>query len=102
MMIIIIILTLLPAVILFEASREFLENTNADEDDDSEDEDASFVTTPLPPDFRPIALETLPMRYDYACREEQAAAVAMGGRVTPERFDWALEDYYTLRLRGTR
>ncbi|XP_028998778.1 RPA-related protein RADX isoform X2 [Betta splendens] len=88
-------------VILFEASREFLDNTNADEDKDSTDEDAaSFVISPLPPDFTPIALETLPMRFDYTHREEQAVAVAMGGRVTAERQDWALEDYYTLRLRA--
>nr|XP_043878458.1 LOW QUALITY PROTEIN: RPA-related protein RADX [Solea senegalensis] len=86
-------------VILFEASMEFLENTVSD---DSEDDDSSvsFVTAPLPLAFTPIAMETLPMRYDHAHREEQAAAVAMGGWVEPGRFDSAFEDYYTLRLRA--
>ncbi len=85
---------------------EFLENTNADEDEDEEDDDAdedssSFVTAPLLPTFPPIAEETLPMRYDHAHREEQVGAVAMGGRaLTAMKFDSALEDYYTLRLRG--
>ncbi|KAM9335144.1 RPA-related protein RADX [Symphorus nematophorus] len=92
-------------VILFEASMEFLESTNADEDDDDDDDDedaSSFVTAPLLPAFPPIAVETLPMRYDHACREEQAGAVAMGGRATAVcgKFDSAPEDYYTLRLRA--
>ncbi|AWO97338.1 Hypothetical protein SMAX5B_004432 [Scophthalmus maximus] len=85
-------------VILFEASMEFLENSNADEDDD--DDDYTFATAPLfltPP---PVAEETLPMRYDHARRDEQAVAVVMGGRAEPGRFDSALEDYYTLRLRA--
>ncbi|XP_076580767.1 RPA-related protein RADX isoform X1 [Chaetodon auriga] len=90
-----------PTVILFEASMEFLENTNADEDvDDDDDEDSSsFVTAPLLPAFPPVAVETLPMRYDHARREEQAVAVAMGGRaVAAKRFVLALEDHYSLRL----
>ncbi|XP_040887546.1 RPA-related protein RADX isoform X2 [Toxotes jaculatrix] len=88
-------------VILFEASMEFLENKNADEDDNDDDDDtSSFVTAPLSPAFPPIAVETLPMRYDHARREEQAAAVAMGTGTTPGRFDSALRDYYTLRLRA--
>lgn len=93
---------LLSAVILFEASMEFLENAdNNNEDIDEDDEDASsFVTAPTSPTFPPIAVETLPMRYDHTHWEEQAARVAMGGRVMPGRFDSALEDYYTLRLRG--
>lgn len=86
---------------------EFLENTNADEgddnddDDDDDDEDASsFVTAPLLPAFPPVAMETLRMHYDHDRREEQASAVAMGGRATAAgRFD--SESYYTLRLRGT-
>nr|XP_033465271.1 RPA-related protein RADX isoform X1 [Epinephelus lanceolatus] len=91
-------------VILFEASMEFLENTNADEEDDSDDDDddtSSFVTAPLLPVSPTIAVETLPMRYDHAHREEQAVAVAMGGRASAAgRFDSAIEDYYTLRLRA--
>ncbi|CAI5669825.1 RPA-related protein RADX isoform X2 [Oreochromis niloticus] len=95
-------------VILFEASMEFLENTNSDdnndeddEDDDNDDEDtSSFVTAHTLPAFSPVAVETLPMRYDHTHREEQVAAVAMGGRVTPERFDSTLDGYYTLRLRA--
>lgn len=91
----------LSAVILFEASREFLDINAADGDDDSDEEDtASFVTSSLPPDFPPVALETLPLRFEHKHREEQAVAVAMGGRLTPGRWNWALEDYYTLRLRG--
>ncbi|XP_061566503.1 LOW QUALITY PROTEIN: RPA-related protein RADX [Cololabis saira] len=85
-------------VVLFEASMEFLENV-ADAEDDSEDA-ASFTTAPLPPSFPPIAMETLPLRYDHDRKEEQAVAVALGGWVTPGRFDPALEDYYTLRLRA--
>ncbi len=94
----------LSAVILFEASMEFLENTNADDDDDIDDDEdtSSFVTAPLLPAFPPVAVETLPMRYNHAHRDEQAVAVGMGGRATAaRRFDSALEDYYTLRLRGT-
>ncbi|XP_071315383.1 RPA-related protein RADX [Trachinotus anak] len=87
-------------VILFEASMEFLENTNADEDSSDDDDDSSFITAPLSPAFPPVAVETLPMRYNHAHREEQAVAVTTGGRVTTERFDLAFEDYYTLRLRA--
>ncbi|XP_077962027.1 RPA-related protein RADX isoform X3 [Gasterosteus aculeatus] len=89
------------SVILFEASMEFLESTNADEDD-KEDEDgdtSSFVTAPLHPDQPPIALETLPLRYDHAHREEHAVAMAMGGALSG-RFDSVLDEYYTLRLRA--
>ncbi|XP_067378935.1 RPA-related protein RADX isoform X1 [Channa argus] len=84
--------------ILFDAAMEFLDDTNTLEDDD--DDTSTFVTAPLLPDFVPIAAETLPMRYDHTCREEQIAAVAMGGRLTPVRFDCTLADYYTLRLRA--
>ncbi|XP_018545926.1 RPA-related protein RADX [Lates calcarifer] len=90
-------------VILFEASMEFLENPDAadDDSDDRDDDDASsFVTAPLLPAFPPVAVETLPMRYDHERREEQAAAVELGGRVTGGRFDFTPEDYYTLRLRA--
>ncbi|KAM6909469.1 uncharacterized protein FYW49_013304 [Xenentodon cancila] len=84
-------------VILFEASMEFLENAAGE--DDNEDA-SSFTTAPLPPALPPVATETLPLRYDHDRREEQAVAVAMGGWVAPGRFDSALEDYYTLRLRA--
>ncbi|XP_069581021.1 RPA-related protein RADX isoform X1 [Brachyistius frenatus] len=86
-------------VILFEASMEFLVNNNDDDDDDDEDT-SSFVTAPLLPACPPVTVETLPMRYDHARKEEQAAAVAMGGREAPGRSDSAHESYYTLRLRA--
>ncbi|KAE8277418.1 RPA-related protein RADX [Larimichthys crocea] len=87
-------------VILFEASMEFLEDED-DEDEDDDEDSSSFVTAPLLPAIPPVATETLPLRYDHARREEQADAVAMGGRAFAIRkFDSALEDYYTLRLRA--
>ena len=91
---------LLPAVILFEASMEFLENTE-DEDEDEDEDALSFTTALPPPTFPPVAMETLPIRYNHTHREQQAGAVVMGGRAPPGGFDSALEDYYTLRLRGT-
>ncbi|XP_047240948.1 RPA-related protein RADX isoform X2 [Girardinichthys multiradiatus] len=89
-------------VILFEASMEFLENAADEEDEEEEaDEDSSsFCTAPLPPVFPPIATETLPLHFDYNHREEQAAAVGMGGGSKAERFDSAPRDYYTVRLRA--
>nr|XP_020512885.1 RPA-related protein RADX-like [Labrus bergylta] len=91
-------------VILFEASMEFLENTNSDEGDEGEDEEddtSSYVTAPLLPVFPLVAVETLPMRYDHARKEDQAGVVAMGGKATDDGgFDFALEDYYTLRLKA--
>ncbi|XP_078100730.1 LOW QUALITY PROTEIN: RPA-related protein RADX [Sander vitreus] len=87
-------------VILFEASMEFLENADEDEEEDEEDA-SSFVTAPFLPTFPSVAVETLPMRYDHAHREEQAVAVVMGGRpAAAARFESALQDYYTLRLRA--
>ncbi|XP_041842083.1 RPA-related protein RADX isoform X2 [Melanotaenia boesemani] len=88
----------LSAVILFQASMEFLENTP--EDDDEDDDASSFTTAPLPPAFPPVAMETLPMPYDHIRREEQAVALAMGGRLTCGKFDFIYRDYYTLRLRA--
>ncbi|XP_041842090.1 RPA-related protein RADX isoform X8 [Melanotaenia boesemani] len=85
-------------VILFQASMEFLENTP--EDDDEDDDASSFTTAPLPPAFPPVAMETLPMPYDHIRREEQAVALAMGGRLTCGKFDFIYRDYYTLRLRA--
>lgn len=92
----------LSAVVLFEASMEFLDNTNSDDDDDDDDDEASFfISAPLLPRFPPVANETLPMRYDHAHREEQAGAVAMGGAgLIAGKFEFALEEYFTLRLRG--
>ncbi|KAM7366728.1 hypothetical protein PAMP_016137 [Pampus punctatissimus] len=85
-------------IILFEASMEFLKNTDEDDDNDDED-DSSFVTAPSVPAFPPVAMETLKMHYDHDHREEQAAAVALGGRATTAgRF--VSEDYYTLRLKA--
>lgn len=91
------------SVILFEASMEFLENTNADEgEEEEEDEDASsYTTAPLIPTFPQVSEETLPMRFNHARKEEQAAMVALDGVATAaEGFDVALRDYYTLRLKA--
>ncbi|XP_076019309.1 RPA-related protein RADX isoform X2 [Genypterus blacodes] len=87
-------------VILFEASMEFIEK-NDDEDGESTEEDASsFLTAPAIPTAPLVAPETLPMRYCHVQREEQAAAMAMGGRMPAGKFDSASESYYTLRLRA--
>lgn len=81
---------------------EFLQNADEDDDDDDDEDALSFVTAPLLPYFPPVAAETLQMRYNHAHREEQAGAMAMGGRAfTARKFDSAFENYYTLRLRGT-
>ncbi|XP_034413362.1 RPA-related protein RADX isoform X3 [Cyclopterus lumpus] len=85
--------------ILFEASMEFLESTNDDEDDEDDGDASTFVTAPLPPALQPIALETLPMHYDHGNREEQAVAVAMVGGASG-RFESAVDEYFTLRLRA--
>ncbi|XP_023821820.1 RPA-related protein RADX isoform X3 [Oryzias latipes] len=85
-------------VILFQASMEFLENPEEEEEQQEEDV-SSFTTAPLPPAFQPVAMETLPMRFDHAHREEQAAVVTMEGGATARMFNSAPEDYYTLKLR---
>lgn len=77
---------------------EFLQNTSTDEEDDEDAE--AFVTAPLPPVLPPIAVETLPLRYEHSQREGLAGAVGLGGRVSATS-DPVFEDYYTLRLRGT-
>ncbi|KAM3591172.1 uncharacterized protein V6R79_024076 [Siganus canaliculatus] len=88
-------------VVLFEASMEFLDNVDAEDDEDDDEDDSSFVSAPLCPAVTPVAMETLAMRYDHTRREEQAAAVAMGGRAFPAgTFDSAPHDSYTLRLRA--
>lgn len=77
---------------------EFLGNEDGDTDDD---EDVSFADCPQRPALSPVAPETLPMRYDHARREEQMAAVAMGGRLhARSKFTFTCEDYFTLRLKG--
>lgn len=77
---------------------EFLGNEDADSD---EDEAVSFAGGPQRPVVKPVALETLPMRYDHAHREEQMAAVAMGGQLhASSKFTFTCEDYFTLRLKG--
>lgn len=79
---------------------EFLQNSSASEDEESDEEGASsFVTAPPIPTFPSVAMETLPLPYDHTQRVEQANVVAMGGRAS-RKFDSAFEDYYTLRLRG--
>ncbi|KAK9525189.1 hypothetical protein VZT92_017511 [Zoarces viviparus] len=87
-------------VILFEASMEFLENPEEEEEDGVDDGDtSSFVTAPLLPALPPISVETLPMRYDHAHKEEQAVAVEMGGAAWG-RFETTINEYYTLRVRA--
>ncbi|XP_068569142.1 RPA-related protein RADX isoform X1 [Cebidichthys violaceus] len=89
-------------VILFEASMEFLETRNPEEEEEEDDDDgdtSSFVTAPHFPAFPPVAVETLPMRYDHAHKEEQAVAVEMGGAAWGG-FEAAIDEYYTLRLRA--
>lgn len=79
---------------------EFLQNSSASEDEESDEEEASsFVTAPTIPTFPSVAMETLPLPYDHAQRVEQANVVAMGGRAS-RKFDSTFEGYYTLRLRG--
>ncbi|XP_054608689.1 RPA-related protein RADX [Dunckerocampus dactyliophorus] len=89
-------------VVLFEASMEFLQKTS-EEDDEDEDEDeddgSSFVTCPSHPDFPHIAAESLTMRYDPAHKDQQAVAVAMGGRLTASGVTFDSQDYYTFTLR---
>lgn len=81
---------------------EFLENAVDDVDEDREDEDdsSSYGTAPLPPVFSPVAMETLPLHFSYSQREQQAAAVTMGGVVRVESCGSAPKDYYTVRLRA--
>lgn len=76
---------------------EFIKNTD-DADEDSSCSSSSFVTAPPTP---VVAVETLPMRYDHVHRREQAVAVGMGGNMADEaeKFEFAFEDYYCLRLR---
>lgn len=84
--------------VLFQASMEFLGNEDEDTD---ENEVVSFTGSPQRPAVSAVALETLPMRYDHARREEQMAAVAMGGQLhTSSKFAFNCEDYFTLRLKG--
>lgn len=85
-------------VVLFQASMEFLGNEDGDTDDD---EAASFAGGPQRPALRPVAPETLPMRYDHGRREEQVATVAMEGQPhTGRKFAFACDHYFTLRLKG--
>ncbi|XP_061664655.1 RPA-related protein RADX isoform X2 [Syngnathoides biaculeatus] len=81
--------------LLFEASMEFLESTDAEEEDQ---DDASRVTCPAPPSFPHIAVETLAVRYSPARKQQQAVAVTMGGSLTSAAV-FACDDYYTLRLK---
>ncbi|XP_075891311.1 uncharacterized protein LOC142894066 isoform X5 [Nelusetta ayraudi] len=86
------------SVVLFQASMEFLGNEDGDTDDD---EAASFAGGPQRPALRPVALETLPMRYDHGRREEQVAAVAIEGQLhTGRKFAFACDHYFTLRLKA--
>ncbi|XP_057712286.1 RPA-related protein RADX isoform X2 [Corythoichthys intestinalis] len=82
--------------ILFEASLEFLQNTDSDSDDTDDRDDQSSVTRPTVPDFPPVAAETLTMRCDGSI--QQAATVTMGGTL-PRDAVFCCDDYYTLTLR---
>lgn len=85
-------------VVLFQASMEFLGNEDEDTD---EDEAVPFVGGPQRPTVGAVALETLPMRYEHARKEEQTAAVALGGQLhTSSKFTFICEDYFALRLKG--
>ncbi|KAM4611674.1 uncharacterized protein ACJ7VT_012355 [Polymixia lowei] len=93
--------------ILWDASMEFITKPNDHQDEDDEDEDASsFITAPLFPHITPVAMETLPLRYSHAHREEQAVTMAMQsgewqtGGGTLEQFESPVESHYTLRLRA--
>lgn len=84
--------------VLFQASMEFLGNEDGDTD---EDEAVSFAGGPQRPAVSPVALETLPMRYDHARREAQMAAVAMGVQLhASSKFTFTCEDYFILRLKS--
>nr|XP_054590818.1 RPA-related protein RADX [Nothobranchius furzeri] len=98
-------LTVLPedknkTVILFETSMEFLESPADEDDDDDDDDDDDTLLFSSTPTFPSVHMETLPMKYNYTRREEQAATLAMEGTMTSETFDPAHKDYYTLRLRA--
>ncbi|XP_036842887.1 uncharacterized protein LOC118965949 isoform X1 [Oncorhynchus mykiss] len=103
---------------LWEASMEFLE-TNYDEDED--DDDQAFLTAPSSPvsllggcrlGLARVAMETVPLQYCPASREEQAVAVEMQtGEFQNLRCCRSLENYsptvsytqtghYTLTLRA--
>ncbi|KAI9999647.1 hypothetical protein NQD34_018314 [Periophthalmus magnuspinnatus] len=59
---------------------------------------SSYITTC--PSLSPIAVETLPVRFDPARKEEMAVAVTMGANVdaAARDFQFAFEDYYSVRL----
>ncbi|XP_042183886.1 uncharacterized protein LOC121847356 [Oncorhynchus tshawytscha] len=105
---------------LWEASMEFLE-TNYDEDEDEDDDDQAFLTAPSSPvsllggcrlGLARVAMETVPLQYCPASREEQAVAVEMQtGEFQNLRCCRSLESYsptvsytqtghYTLTLRA--
>ncbi|XP_028298231.1 RPA-related protein RADX isoform X2 [Gouania willdenowi] len=89
--------------ILFQTSMEFLLSADEDESvgvDDEDEADSSCSSAPLRPSVAPVAVETLPLRYDHSRGEEQAAAMALGGASSAlEGFDSTHQGYYTLRLR---
>ena len=92
--------------VLWEASMEFLDRTECDEDDDG-DEEASIFTASVSSFFSGITMETLPLRYSPAHKEQQAASVAMQsgdrGRCFKRQgaeFTSPIESYYVLSLRG--
>ncbi|CAB1345678.1 unnamed protein product, partial [Coregonus sp. 'balchen'] len=71
---------------LWEASMEFLETNDDEHDEDDDEDDQAFLTAPSSPvslsggcrlGLAHVAMETLPLQYCPATREEQAVAVEM-------------------------
>ncbi|KAM9827259.1 RPA-related protein RADX [Neosynchiropus ocellatus] len=86
--------------LLFEASIEFLENIQSDEEaNDVDEEPSSSNSLPTPPSFSHVAIETLTMRFDQELREQQMHSIQMGGKPR-DGWSFASEDYYALKLRA--
>ncbi|XP_072315292.1 RPA-related protein RADX [Eucyclogobius newberryi] len=83
------------SVVLFEASLEFLQDSEDSEEDSAP---SSYITAAST--LEPIATETLPVRYDPAQKEALSIALTMGAGVADgaHGFQFAFEDYYSLRL----
>ncbi|CAL9694823.1 unnamed protein product [Knipowitschia caucasica] len=86
------------SVVLFDASLEFLQ----DSEDPVEDSAPSSYITTIPP-LAPIAVETLPVRFDPAHKQELAVVTAMDGNMasSEHNFQFDFEDYYSLGLQCT-
>lgn len=87
---------------LFEASLEFLQDSEDPEEDSASSSDITAAPLPGPP-LATVAVEMLPMHFDPALREEQAIAMMLGANTAntannANTFQFAFEDYYSLRL----